>query len=141
MLSSSVYSQHITQTKQCSDVRWCMGVSVGHCANKTKNVYITTEMKMLRWSQGKTRKNRIKNGTIRGSDAYKLDPNTKTISMCVDGKTEREVRRRVQTGAYTCRAVEGLMADRRISKRLKGKVMSTFVTPVSRFGCVSGLSV
>ena len=40
-----------------------------------------------------------------------------------------EVRRRVRTGANTWRAVEGLMADRRISKRLKGKVMSTFVTP------------
>ena len=43
-----------------------------------------------------------------------------------DGKTEREVRRRVQAGANAWRAVEGVMADRRISKRLKGKVMSVF---------------
>ena len=49
--------------------------------------------------------------------------------MCGDGKTEREVGRRAQTGANVWRAVEGVLADRRISKRLKGKVMSTFVTP------------
>ena len=44
--------------------------------------------------------------------------------MCGDGKTEREVRRRAHDGANMWRAVEGVMADRRISKRLKGKVMS-----------------
>ena len=33
-----------------------------------------------------------------------------------DGKTEREVRRRAQAGANAWRAVEGVMADRRISK-------------------------
>ena len=38
--------------------------------------------------------------------------------MCGDGKTEREVRRRVQAGAIAWKAVEGVMADRRISKRL-----------------------
>ena len=46
-----------------------------------------------------------------------------------DGKTEREVRRRVQAGANAWRAVEGVMANRRIFNRLKGKVMSTCVTP------------
>ena len=40
-----------------------------------------------------------------------------------DGKTEREVRRRVQAGANAWRSVEGVMADRRISNRLKGKVI------------------
>ena len=59
--------------------------------------------------------------------------------MCGDGKTEREVRRRVgPTGR--CELVEssggggGVMADRRISKRLKGKVMSTCVTPACLYG-------
>ena len=42
-------------------------------------------------------------------------------AVCGDGKTEREVRRRVQAGANAWRAVEGVMADRRISKRLKGR--------------------
>ena len=54
--------------------------------------------------------------------------------MCGDGKTERAVRRRVQAGANAWRAVEGVMADRRISKRLKGKVMSTCVTPACLYG-------
>ena len=56
------------------------------------------------------------------------------IFVCGDGKTEREVRRRVQAGANAWRAVEGGMADRRISKILNGKVMSTFVTPACLYG-------
>ena len=44
-------------------------------------------------------------------------------AVCGDGKTEREVRRRVQAGAIAWKAVDGVMADRRISIRLKGKVM------------------
>ena len=39
-----------------------------------------------------------------------------------------------QAGANTWRAVEGVMADRRISKRLKSKVMSTCVTPACLYG-------
>ena len=55
-------------------------------------------------------------------------------AVCGDGKTEREVRRRVQAGANAWRAVEGVMADRRISNWLKGKVMSTCVTPACLYG-------
>ena len=40
-----------------------------------------------------------------------------------------EVRRRAQAGANAWRAVEGVMADRRISQKLKGKVVSTCETP------------
>ena len=53
-------------------------------------------------------------------------------AVCGNGKTEIEVRRRVQAGAW--RAVEGVLADRRISKRLNGKVMSTCVTPACLYG-------
>ena len=49
-------------------------------------------------------------------------------AVCGDGKTEIEVRRRVQAGANAWRGVEGVMADRRISKKLKDKVMNTRVT-------------
>ena len=57
-------------------------------------------------------------------------------AVCGDGKTEREreVHRRVQAGANGWRAVEGVMADRRISKRLKGKIISTRVTPACLYG-------
>ena len=51
-----------------------------------------------------------------------------------DGKTESEVLRRVQAGANAWRAVEGVMADRRISKTLMSKVMSTCVTPACLYG-------
>ena len=50
-------------------------------------------------------------------------------ALCGEGKTVKDVglglRRRAQAGANTWRAVEGVMADRRISKRLKGKVTNT----------------
>ena len=55
-------------------------------------------------------------------------------AVCGDSKTEREVRRRTQTGANAWRAVEGVMADRRISKRPKGKVVSTCVKPACLYG-------
>ena len=54
--------------------------------------------------------------------------------VCGYGKTEREVRRRVQAAENAWRAVEGVMADRRISKRLKCKVISTCVTPACMYG-------
>ena len=53
-------------------------------------------------------------------------------AVCGDGKTEREVCRRVQAGAIAWKAVE--VADLRTSKRLKGKVMSTCVTPAWLYG-------
>ena len=55
-------------------------------------------------------------------------------AVCGYGNTEREVRRRVQAGANEWISVEGVMADRRISNRLKGKVMSTCVTPACLYG-------
>ena len=42
--------------------------------------------------------------------------------MSSDGRSETEVRRRVQAGANSWRQVEGVMSDRHISKKLKGKV-------------------
>ena len=55
-------------------------------------------------------------------------------AVCGDEKTEREVRLRAQAGANAWRAVEGVMADWQISQRLKGKVMSTCVTPACLYG-------
>ena len=56
-------------------------------------------------------------------------------AVCRDGKTARELRRRVQVGANTWRPVEVVMpSGRRLSKRLKGKVMSTCVTSACLYG-------
>ena len=44
------------------------------------------------------------------------------------------MRRREQAGANAWRAVEGVMADRQISNRVKGKVVITFVTPACLYG-------
>ena len=49
--------------------------------------------------------------------------------MSSEGRSETEVRRRVQTGANAWRQVEGVMSDRHISKKLKGKVLGACVTP------------
>ena len=38
-------------------------------------------------------------------------------AVCGDGKTERDIRRRVQAAANAWRAVAGVMADQRFSKR------------------------
>ena len=68
----------------------------------------------------------------------KLTPGDRFVylggAVCGDGKTERGVRPRVQAGANAWRAVEEVMADRRISKRLNGKVTSTCVTSTCRYG-------
>ena len=55
-------------------------------------------------------------------------------AVCGYVKTEREVRRRVKAGANAWRAVEGVMADRRISERLKGNIMSTYVARACLYG-------
>lgn len=51
-----------------------------------------------------------------------------------DGRSETEVRRRVQAGANAWRQVEGVMSDRHISKKLKGKVLGACVTPAMLYG-------
>ena len=49
-------------------------------------------------------------------------------------RSETEVRRRVQAGANAWRQVEGVMSDRHISKKLKGKVLGACVTPALLYG-------
>ena len=51
-----------------------------------------------------------------------------------DGHSTAEVRRRIQAGANAWRKVEGVMLDRTISKKLKGKVLRTCVTPACLYG-------
>ena len=46
-----------------------------------------------------------------------------------NGRVEVEVRRRIQAGANAWRNVEGVMMDRKISRKLKGKVLDSCVVP------------
>ena len=52
-----------------------------------------------------------------------------------DGHSAAEVQHRTQVGANAWRKVEGVMLDRTISKKLKGKVLRTCATPA----CMCGL--
>ena len=49
-------------------------------------------------------------------------------------RREVQVTSKMQAGANAWRPVEGVMANRRISKRLKNKVMSTCVTLACLYG-------
>ena len=51
-----------------------------------------------------------------------------------DGHSEVEVRLRMQVGVNAWRKVEGVMLDRNILKRLKGKVQRECVTPACLYG-------
>ena len=45
-----------------------------------------------------------------------------------------EVRRRVQAGANAWRNVEGVMMDRKMSRKLKRKVLDSGIVPASTYG-------
>ena len=45
-----------------------------------------------------------------------------------------EVRRRIQAGANAWRNIEEAMMDRKISRKLKGKVLDSYVVPASTYG-------
>ena len=51
-----------------------------------------------------------------------------------DGKLEAEVQRRIQVGVNAWRRVDGLMADRKISRKLKETVLMTCVTLAYLYG-------
>ena len=46
-----------------------------------------------------------------------------------NGRVDVEVRRRIQAGANAFRNVEGVMVDRKISRKLKGKVLDSCMVP------------
>ena len=48
-----------------------------------------------------------------------------------NGRVEVDVRRRIQSGANAWRNVERVMMDRKISRKLKGKVLDSCVVPAS----------
>ena len=50
------------------------------------------------------------------------------------GDCEREVKKRVQAGWNGCRRVSGVICDRRLPARVKGKVCSSVVRPAMVYG-------
>ena len=50
------------------------------------------------------------------------------------GSTKTEIRRRVQAGTTAWRKAEGVMGDRHISRKLKGKVLNSRITPAYIYG-------
>ena len=55
-----------------------------------------------------------------------------------DGKSEAEVRGRNQVGVNAWRRVEGVIADRKISRKFKGKVLMLCVLPTYLYGLETG---
>ena len=51
-----------------------------------------------------------------------------------NGRVDVDVRHRIQAGANAWRNVEGVMVDRKISRKLKGKVLDPCVAPASTYG-------
>ena len=51
-----------------------------------------------------------------------------------DVKSEAEMRRRIQVGANAWRVEEGVMSDRKISRKLKGKVLMLCVMLAYLYG-------
>ena len=55
-------------------------------------------------------------------------------AVCGDGSTETEIRRGVPAGASAWRKVEGVMLDIHMSRKLKGKVLSSCIIPAYLYG-------
>ena len=50
-------------------------------------------------------------------------------AICGDSGTETDIHKRIQAGASAWRKVEGVMGNRHISRKLKGKMHSSCITP------------
>ena len=51
-----------------------------------------------------------------------------------DGRCEEEVRRRIQAGWMSCRMVSGVLCDRKLSAKVKGKMYKSVVRPTMLYG-------
>ncbi|MCI4385396.1 hypothetical protein PGIGA_G00049960 [Pangasianodon gigas] len=92
------------------------------------------ELKMLRFSLGVTREG---SGTVRlqGEEVKKVQE-FKYLGSTIqsDGECGKEVKKRVQAGWNGWRKVSGVLCDRKISARIKGKVYKTVVRPAMLYG-------
>ena len=51
-----------------------------------------------------------------------------------DGRCEEEVRRRIQAGWMSWRKVSGVLCDRKLSAKVKGKIYKSVVRPAMLYG-------
>ena len=56
------------------------------------------------------------------------------VTMSVTGNTEQDIRAKVQAGWSNWRKVSGVLCDKRVPNKLKGKVHQTVVRPVMLYG-------
>ena len=51
------------------------------------------------------------------------------LTVSSDGKCEKEVRRRIQAGWMSWKKVSGVVFDRKLSAKVKGKMCQSFIRP------------
>jgi hypothetical protein len=73
--------------------------------------------------------------SLQGEELKKVD-DFKYLGSTVqsNGECNKEVKKRIQTGWNSWRKVSGVLCDRRVSAKMKGKVYKTVVRPAMLFG-------
>ena len=72
----------------------------------------------------------IQGDTVKKVDHFKYPG----VVVSADGSCEEEVRRRMQAGWQSWRMVSGVLCDRKLSARLKGKIYKCAVMPAVLYG-------
>ena len=55
-------------------------------------------------------------------------------TVCSNGRCEEEVRRRIQSGWMSWKKMSGVLCDRKLSARVKGKIYKSVVRPAMLYG-------
>ena len=135
-----------------SEVPWCMlfaddmiliGETVEEVQEKLERVVNVLESRGMKVNRAKTecmfcdwsgggegKEVKIQDSTINKVSHYKYLGS----EMAEDGGVEVEIKARIQAGWNKWREVSGVLCDKRISKRLRGKVYTTVVRPVLLYG-------
>ena len=99
------------------------------------------ERRGLKMSRSKTKYLRV--GGVDDGEELKLQgekvkraKNFKYLASTVssDGKCEEEARRRIQEGWMSCRKVSGVLCDKKLSAKVKGKMYKSVVRPTMLYG-------
>ena len=94
---------------------------------KTEYMRCTT---LHKWYREQRVEVRLDGEVIKNTDGFKYFGSTITV----DGSEEREVPRRIQAGWKNWSEVSGVLCDRRMPVKLKGKVYMAVVRPAMMYG-------